>query len=59
MGEENWGDFVSRDVEEVGDVLGSGVGVTEDVFSLGENLRDVVAKIGCEGRTTSGKTQGD
>ena len=35
VGKEDGSNFVSTDVEEVGDVLGSGSGVAEDVLSLG------------------------
>lgn len=34
VGKEDGSDFVSTDVEEVGDVLGSGSGVAEDVLGL-------------------------
>ena len=46
-------------MEKVGDVLGSGNGVAEDVLGLGENLGNIVAAINCEGRTASGKAQRD
>jgi hypothetical protein len=59
VGKENRRNFISRDVVKVGDVLGGSLGVTEDVLRLGENLGDIVAKIGREGRTASGKAQRD
>ncbi len=59
VGKENGGNFLSWDVVKVGNVLGSGVGVAEDVLRLGENLRDIVAKISRQGRTASGKAQRD
>ncbi len=59
VGKENGGNFVNWDVEEVGDVLGSGNGVAEDVLGLGENLGNIVAAINRQGRTASGKPQGD
>jgi hypothetical protein len=59
VGKENRGNFVSWDVVKVGNVLGSSVGVAEDVLRLGENLGDIVTKISRQGRTASGKAQWD
>ncbi len=59
VGKENGGNFLSWDVVKVGNVLGSGVGVAEDVLRLGENLGNIVAKISRQGRTASGKSQWD
>ncbi len=59
VGKENGGNFVSWDIVKVGNVLGSSMGVAEDVLRLGENLGDIVAKISRQGRTASGKAQWD
>lgn len=49
MSKEDGGDFASADVEKVGDVLGSGGGVADDVLGLGKDLGNVVAEVEGEG----------
>ena len=45
VSEGNRGNFDSRNLAKVNDVIGSGMGVADNVLRLGENLRNIVPMI--------------
>jgi hypothetical protein len=59
VGEEYGGNFGGWNLKKVGNISSRGLGVADDVLRLGENLGNVVAKVGSQGRVTSGKAQGN